>query len=96
MGRPFGSGPGQEAGAAKEWVQERRAVRAERLCDATLACPHCDAPVGIAPGAHPLTAALVCPFCDHSAPARDFLSLEPPTRPTRVVVRVSLPAGSRG
>jgi hypothetical protein len=30
-----------------------------------------------------------CGFCSHAGPLRDFLSLGEPTRPTRVVVRVS-------
>jgi hypothetical protein len=33
----------------------------------------------------------VCPFCEHRAPVRDFLSLATPTRPARVVVRISHP-----
>ena len=49
-----------------------------------LACPRCDAP------ARPLSPAdwIACPFCAHAGAARAFLSLEPPTRPARVVVRV--------
>jgi hypothetical protein len=41
-------------------------------------------------GTDPLAPAqlLACPFCDHRAPLRDFLSLTLPTRPARVVVRV--------
>jgi hypothetical protein len=31
---------------------------------------------------------LACPFCDHAAAVRDFLSLAEPTRPAHVVVRV--------
>ena len=34
---------------------------------------------------------LACPFCDHHGFARDFLSLEPPVRPTRVAVRIFVP-----
>jgi hypothetical protein len=65
---------------------ERR--RAGVIVDGTLACPKCDAPV--APdGAMALTAPLWCPLCGTAGPVRDFLSLEPPTRPARVVVRVS-------
>ena len=60
-----------------------------QLAVGTLACPGCDAPVflGIAPRspADPLS----CGFCGHDARVRDFLSLGEPTRPTRVVVRVS-------
>ena len=65
--------------------RERR--RAGIIAEGTLACPRCDAPV--APdGAMSLTEPLFCPVCDHAGPVRDFLSLEPPTRPARVVVRV--------
>jgi hypothetical protein len=58
-----------------------------QLATGTLACPRCDAPV--AP-ARPLTPAerIACPFCGHADPVREFLSLAPPTRPARVVVRV--------
>ena len=66
----------------------RRDRRAWRLGVGTLACPRCDAPV--APGPAPLSpaAALGCPFCDHTAAVRDFLSLDAPSRPARVEVRV--------
>jgi hypothetical protein len=58
-----------------------------RLAEGTLACPRCDAPV--APG-RPLSPSewIACPFCTHAGAVREFLSLEPPTRATRVVVRV--------
>jgi hypothetical protein len=70
--------------------EQRLAVRAD-LGQGTLACSGCDAPV--APGPRPLlpTDQLRCPFCDHVAPVRDFLSLGEPTRPARVIVRVGLP-----
>jgi hypothetical protein len=32
---------------------------------------------------------LACGFCSSTGAVRDFLSLEPPTRPARVVVRVT-------
>ena len=35
-----------------------------------------------------LTENLDCPFCRHTAAARDFLSLAAPSRPARVEVRV--------
>ena len=83
--------------------QERRLAHARHLAVGTLACPACDAPV--VPGA-PLrpAEALSCPYCDHLAAVREFLSLGEPTRPTRVVVRVGsaalgparLPAGDDG
>ena len=76
--------------------EERRALRSGRLGHGTLACPVCDAPV--APGAGLLTPAdpLACPFCGHAAAVRDFLSLEPPTRPARVEVRVVQRPARRG
>jgi late competence protein required for DNA uptake (superfamily II DNA/RNA helicase) len=66
----------------------REARRSGVIASGTLACPDCDAPVAPA-GAMALTAALWCPLCDRMGRVRDFLSLEPPTRPARVVVRVS-------
>jgi hypothetical protein len=33
-------------------------------------------------------AAGVCPFCTHADALREFLSLEPPTRPARGLARV--------
>jgi hypothetical protein len=68
--------------------EERRALRSGRMASGTLACPVCDAPVS--PGDGHLSPAdrVGCPFCGHAAPVRDFLSLEPPTRPARVAVRV--------
>lgn len=72
--------------------EERRRAGTGRLATGTLACPACDAPV--APAAGPLSPAdpIGCPFCDHSAAVRDFLSLASPARPARVVVRVIAPA----
>jgi hypothetical protein len=66
--------------------------RSQIVAHGTLACPECDAPVS--PGDRPLAPRepLSCPVCAHGAAVRDFLSLAPPTRPARVVVRVTLPA----
>jgi hypothetical protein len=77
------------------YVQERRAVRSDRLCGGTLACDRCDAPIALA---EPISLAqtLSCPFCQRRAPARDFLSLASPTRPARVAVRVSRPVPRAG
>jgi uncharacterized paraquat-inducible protein A len=71
--------------------EARRPRRSDRLGSGTLACERCDAPVSLA---GPLSPAeqLSCPFCDHRAPLRDFLSLASPPRPTRVEVRLVLPA----
>jgi hypothetical protein len=77
--RPEGLSAGQE--------ELRPVVRSSRLGDGTFACPACDAPV--APARRMRAADVVgCPFCDHWAPARDFLSLSVPTRPARVTVHV--------
>ena len=67
---------------------EVRRARSSRLATGTLACPLCDAPVAV-PGAS-LTPAewIACPYCRHAGAAREFLSLEEPTRPARVAVRV--------
>jgi hypothetical protein len=68
--------------------ERRRSTRSARMATGTLACPICDAPVS--PAGRTLSPAhlLGCPFCRHTAPARDFLSLAAPTRPARVEVRV--------
>lgn len=69
---------------------DQRLARGDVIGAGTLACARCDAPVAV--GSEPLSpqVTLSCPFCAHSAPLREFLSLAPPTRPTRVLVRVSL------
>jgi hypothetical protein len=69
---------------------EERRARSTRVATGTLACPECDAPVALA-GAVTPAAALDCPYCRHAGAAREFLSLGEPTRPQRVVVRVSSP-----
>ena len=68
--------------------EERRVRNSLLLAVGTLACPDCDAP--LAPPPSPLAPAepMGCGYCLHSAAVRDFLSLAPPTRPTRVEVRV--------
>lgn len=67
--------------------EERRVVRSGRLAVGTLACPRCDAPVAPAAPVTPADA-IACPFCAHDGRVRDFLSLEPPARPARVVITV--------
>ena len=80
---------GARATAGQE--QTRRSIRADtRLAEGTLACARCDAPIAIGDSRLALTDELACPYCRHEAPVRDFLSLERPTRPTRVIVRVCL------
>ena len=68
--------------------EERRTARTSQMASGTLACPSCDAPV--APNGRVLAPhePLACPYCDHAAPARQFLSLAAPTRPARVAVHV--------
>jgi hypothetical protein len=66
----------------------RRSVASLPMATGTLACPLCDAPVlpdGVMSPADPMA----CGFCAHAGAVRDFLSLGEPTRPARVVVRVS-------
>lgn len=72
-------------------AHEERRSETRHLADGTLACPACDAPVS--PGERVLSpsSALACPYCSHRGVVRDFLSLEAPTRPAHVVVRVKVP-----
>ncbi len=79
--------PGSAAGQAGP-VEERRRARPWELGPGTLACPRCDAPVALDGRAVTPSMPLACPFCDHAAAVRDFLSLAEPTRPAHVVVRV--------
>lgn len=69
-------------------VQEERRRSTRTMAVGTLACPACDAPVlpdrPLRP-AEPLT----CPVCAHAGRVRDFLQLGEPTRPARVVVRLT-------
>ena len=78
----------QPINARTEWVEERHAARPWRLGPATLACPTCDAPVALAGRAVKFSERLSCPFCSHTAPLRDFLSLAVPARPARVEIRM--------
>jgi hypothetical protein len=63
-------------------------ARTGHLASGTLACPRCDAPVALGASAAAPADPLGCPYCDHTAAVRDFLSLASPTRPARVAVRV--------
>jgi hypothetical protein len=84
---------GSGRAGARAYEEERRAARrSDSLGPATLACRRCDAPVAVGPSPLSLSDQLTCPFCDHRASVRDFLSLALPTRPAQVVIRVSLPA----
>ena len=75
-------------GGTAETHHFRRRVSTGRMAGGTIACPHCDAPVALPPGPVGVSAALACPYCQHSGLVRDFLSLAAPTRPARVEVRV--------
>lgn len=90
-----GADDGERVGGLDGAREIRRADRSTVVATGTLACPACDAPV--APGPRPLSPseALCCPLCAHAGRVRDFLSLGQPTRPARVVVRVSVPAAGR-
>jgi hypothetical protein len=83
---PMNPGAGEGERVAHEEIRHTR--RSSQFAVGTLACGRCDAPVS--PGDSPrlLTEHLVCPFCAHDAPVRDFLTLGPPTRPAHVVLRV--------
>ena len=79
--------------------QEERRAAVRHLATGTLACPECDAPVALGPDSVAPSARLACPWCAHGAPLRDFLSLEAPTRPARVEVKLRVPParpGARG
>ena len=90
---PRGLQPAGRRGGVEE---ERRATRSTRLGMGTLACPRCDAPVALATRRLGPADPLDCPYCRHSAPLRDFLSLAAPSRPARVEVRVvTARAGAR-
>jgi hypothetical protein len=80
-----GEGLFGRGGPAREEL--RRTSRSTRVATGTLACPRCDAPVALVGPVSP-AAWLACPFCDHAGAVREFLSLAPPSRPARVVVRV--------
>jgi hypothetical protein len=71
--------------------ERRRAIRSGQLARGTLACARCDAPIAIGPLGLAIGDRLSCPFCRQQGTVRDFLSLGLPTRPARVVVRVTLP-----
>jgi hypothetical protein len=86
--------PDPAEASSRQIIKWQRAAWSDRIADATLACPRCDAPVEIGPGRRSIAAPLACPYCAHAGPARDFLSLAAPTRPAHVVVRVGLPAAS--
>ncbi len=92
MNPASGDGSQPVARASGAHAEERRVAPCGQLAQGTLACSRCDAPVAIGAASLSLLDTLSCPFCQHRGPLRDFLSLESPTRPARVVVRVSSPS----
>jgi DNA-directed RNA polymerase subunit RPC12/RpoP len=68
---------------------ERRIGRTTRVATGTFACPACDAPVAPAEGGMAPRDAVACPYCGARGVVREFLSLGEPTRPARVIVRIS-------
>jgi hypothetical protein len=79
----------EPAGSRHVRLHRHRTLASSVLASGTLACPECDAPVAPPPSGLSPAQPLACGFCSHAAAVRDFLSLEPPTRPARVVVRVT-------
>ena len=75
----------------RAYDEQRLSNRTGRLGTGSLACPRCDAPVLIGPEPRSPGSPTACPFCEHGGPLREFLSLEQPTRPARVIVRVARP-----
>jgi hypothetical protein len=71
--------------------EERRKARPWHLATGSLACPGCDAPVLLPTERARPKDPVSCPFCDHHAALRDFLSLAQPARAPRVHVLVRTP-----
>jgi len=78
----------EPAGRRDIRIHRYRTTSTSVLAVGTLACPECDAPIAPPPSALSPADPLGCGFCEHAAAVRDFLSLAPPPRPARVVVRV--------
>jgi hypothetical protein len=78
----------EPAGRRDVRIHRYRTFASSVLASGTLACPECDAPIAPPPSGLSPADPLGCGYCEHSAAVRDFLSLEPPVRPARVVVRV--------
>ena len=72
-------------------LEKRDDARSQVVALGTLACPECDAPVATGPLPLLPPDPLSCPVCAHGAAVRDFLSLDSPTRPARVQVRITSP-----
>ena len=80
--------PGPRLLCVEIQFEELRPAHLRHVATGSLACPRCDAPVALA-GSHVAPAdPLGCPYCDHGAAVRDFLSLTAPSRPARVELRL--------
>lgn len=86
-----GAGPSHPVGRLAGAHEDRKLRRSLRLGSGTLACPRCDVPVALAAGRASPAEPLACPFCGHAGAVREFLSLESPSRPAHVEVRVVQP-----
>jgi hypothetical protein len=87
-----GGGSSLRGSRAKQVSQrKRRAERDDVMAAGTIACPQCDAPVAIGADRVAVEEALRCPFCMREGPVREFLSLAPPIRATRVRVTLRMP-----
>jgi hypothetical protein len=93
--RGIGDSGHNTTGAAARFIRPsvhlRRDTRWAHLCDGTLACARCDAPIATGGETLSMSSELACPFCAYRGPLRDFLSLAVPTRPARVALRITLP-----
>lgn len=69
---------------------ERRASPHWRVASGVLACPACDLPLSPA-GSSAITDRIDCPYCEHSAPVRDFLTLGAAPEAGRIDVVARLP-----
>jgi hypothetical protein len=96
LGQSHGADAEPRARVAEAHEAQRPATRSGVLGSGTLACARCDAPVAIGPAPLSLTHQLMCPYCQNRGALRDFLSLAPPTRPARVVIRVTVRATADG
>jgi hypothetical protein len=74
---------------------KRELSRTWEVSGGTFACPACDLPVTFA-GAISLGVALVCPYCERTAPARDYLSLTDSPRPAKVRVVATIGGSGLG
>jgi hypothetical protein len=82
-----GSDPVRGAGGTHH--VEQRIRHTTLVAAGTFACPHCDAPIPPHMPVKPVSL-VICPYCLRSGRARDFLSLESPSRAAHVEVRIVL------